>query len=199
MPPSGSHHRLSQPIRVGFDLIKRNTAASEEIQEVAENGNLAPLLDALAASPHVHSYVVATTEAGPLGPGESVTITIEADKRARHLLLAAMLICTNDGFTGFDGRRLPSRIGHTKTFRAVAYDAGTEVNTEHLGDLVPPCQGLNGVMSDEPGTGTSDPALAQNGVIRRHRGIAGIDELTYEAHGWNPRSAVVSVSVTRTG
>jgi len=181
----------------GFDVIARHQPAGLEIMELAENGNLAPLLDALEASPYVHSYAVAATEAGPLAPGQSVTITIEGDRHARHLLIAAMLICTNDGFTGFDGRSLPGHVGQTRNYSAVAFDAGTEVNTENLGNLVPPCQALNGVSGD-PGTGMSDPALAENGVISRHHGITGIDDLTYEAHGWNTRSRVVSVSVTRT-
>lgn len=181
-----------------FDLIKRNQPAGTEIMELAENGNLDPILAALEASPYVHSYTVAATEAGPLAPGESVTVTIEGDRNARQLLVASMLICTNDGFTGFDGRRLPSHVGQTRTYTAFALDAGTEINTEYLGDIVPPCQALNGVTGDE-GTGMSDPALAEDGVIKRHRGIKGIDDLTYEAHGWNPRSRVVSVEVTRTG
>ncbi len=181
-----------------FDLFRRGHAASDEIKEVAENGNLAPLVEVLEASPHVRSVVVAVTAAGPLAPGQSVTITIEGDAHARRLLLAAMLICTNDGFTGFDGGALPNQIGHTRNYRAVAYDAGTEINTEDFADIVPPCQALNGVSSDDVGTGMSDPALAQNGVISRHRGVQGIDDLTAEAHGWNVRRPVVKVSVTRT-
>ena len=179
--------------------LQRSPSGNIEIQEIAENGNLTPLLDALEASPYVHSFAVAATEAGPLAPGASVTITIEADRHARHLLLAAMLICTNDGFTGFDNRTLPRHVGNSKTFKAVAYDAGTEVNTEDFADIVPPCQALNGVSSDDAGTGMTNPALAENSVIKRHRGVQGIDDLTYEAHGWNTHHGVVSVTVTRTG
>lgn len=178
--------------------IVRARYAGTEIQEVAENGNLAPLLETLEASPHVHSVVVAATEAGPLAPGESVTISIEGDKHARRLFLASMLICTNDGFTGVEGRPLPGRMGHTRTFHAVAYDAGTEKNTEDFADIVPPCQVLNGVSSGDEGTGMSNPDLAENRRIHRHRGIKGIDDLTVDAHGWNIRRPVVKVEVTRT-
>jgi len=173
--------------------------AGIEIQEVAENGNLAPLLASLEASTHVHSVVVAATEAGPLAPGQSVTIQIEGDKRARYLFMASMLICTNDGFTGMERRPLPGAIGHSRTFSAVAFDAGTEVNTEDFADIVPPCQLLNGVSSDDDGTGMSDPGLAENARIHRHRGIKGINDLTAGAHGWNVHAPVVEISVTRTG
>ena len=180
----------------GFDLLQRGHAASFELQEIAENGNVTPLVDALEASPHVRDVVVAATAAGPLGPGESVTITIEADKYAHRLLMAAMLICTNDGFKAFDGVALPPMVGHTRTVRTVSLDAGTEINTEDFADIVPPCQALNGVSSDDAGTGATNPALAENSVIKRHRGITGIDDLT---HGWNIRRPVASISITRTG
>ena len=124
----------------------------------------------------MRDVVVAATAAGPLGPGESVTITIEADKYAHRLLMAAMLICTNDGFTAFDGVALPPMVGHTRTVRTVSLDAGTEINTEDFADIVPPCQALNGVSSDDAGTGATNPALAENSVIKRHRGITGIDD-----------------------
>ena len=42
------------------------------------------------------------------------------------------------------------------------YDAGTELNTEDFADIVPPCQGLIGVSSEDGGTGMSDPSLAED-------------------------------------
>jgi hypothetical protein len=49
-----------------------------------------------------------------------------------------MLICTNDGFTGSDGLRLPSKLGQSAMYYMAAYDAGSEINTEDFADIVPP-------------------------------------------------------------
>jgi hypothetical protein len=49
-------------------------------------------------------------------------------------------------------------------------DAATRTTSA---DIVPPCRALMGVSSGEPGTGKSDPALAEGGVIHHHPGIEG--------------------------
>ena len=36
----------------------------------------------------------------------------------------------------------------------------------------------------DAGTGVSNPALAEGGVIRRHEGIQGVDDLSPSIHGW---------------
>jgi hypothetical protein len=73
------------------------------------------------------------------------------------------------------------------------YDAGTELNTEDFADIVPPCQELIGVSSGEPGTGTSNPALAQGGVIAHHPGIQGGSDLVPAIHGWTDPVAEIKV------
>ena len=108
-----------------------------------------------------------------------------------------MLICTNDGFTGVDSLRLPKDVGDAVVVRSAGYDAGTERNTEDLADIVPPCQGLVGVTSGEPGTGTSNPALAEGGVIHHHAGIVGGADLVPAVHGWS--DPVAEITVERVG
>ncbi|MDQ4078414.1 MAG: spondin domain-containing protein [Chloroflexota bacterium] len=106
-----------------------------------------------------------------------------------------MLICTNNGFTGVDTLRLPQQVGETVTVQTDAYDAGTEINTEDFADIVPPCQALVGVSSGDSGTGMSNPALAEGGVIHHHEGIEGDDDLVPAIHGWtNP---VAEITITR--
>jgi hypothetical protein len=102
-----------------------------------------------------------------------------------------MLVCTNDGFGGIDGNRLPTRIGSERTYQARAFDAGTEMNTELFADLVPPCDG-----DSTTGTGTSNPALAEGGTIGRHAGIQGVGDLA-DAHDWS--GPVVQITIERTG
>lgn len=62
--------------------------------------------------------------------------------------------------------------------------------------MVPPCQGLIGVESDDEGTGMSNPALAEGGVITMHAGIQGGADLTVADHGWTNPVARITVSVS---
>ena len=187
------------------ELFRVGDRASFGLKEIAENGNNAPMLSRLASDRDVSDFLEAP--GGPLVPagtpgdtmfGQSTTFTITADRGARRLSLASMLICTNDGFTGVNGLRLPRKAGHSVTVETMGYDAGTEANTEDLADMVPPCQGLIGVTG-EPGTDQSDPALAQNDVIRHHSGITGRRDLEPGVHGWDVNAPVARIAVTATG
>ena len=166
-------------------------AASEELKEIAENGNNAPLLDLLDASSQVSEVVqagppplVPSADPGGTGFPDSVTFMITTNQAASYLSFAAMLICTNDGFTGIDSIHLPKKVGDSVGVFTNAYDAGSEMNTEDFADIVPPCQGLIGVSSADAGTGASDPTLAEGGIIMSHPGILGGDDLLPGTHGW---------------
>jgi len=196
-PPIVAIHRGSTNI---FDV---GSAASVGIQQLAENGNGGPLLNALAANSDVTALESANAPlVGDGSPGEahgftdSVTFTIETSRDGRFLSFASMLICTNDGFTGVDRLRLPATVGATVLARTAGYDAGTELNTESYADIVPPCQLLSG-LTPIGGTGTTNPALAEQGVIHHHAGIVGGADLVPGFHGWtNP---VTTIVVTRVG
>jgi hypothetical protein len=190
--------------RGGVSIFRVGRAASFEVKEIAENGNNAPLLTALGANARVFESLQAGS--GPLVPagtpgsamfGDSVTFTITADGSARYLSWMAMLICTNDGFTGSSRVPLPRQLGGSLVMQTAGYDSGTEINTEDFADMVPPCQGLIGVSSGEAGTGTSDPALAEGGTIAHHAGIQGGSDLLPEVHGWT--DPVAQITITRVG
>jgi hypothetical protein len=197
-PPLVATHRRPA------DVFEVGEAASFGVKEIAENGNLAPLAATLGADKHVSSVV---SGAAPLVPAadpggtpfsDTVTLTISGDRGAKYLSWVSMLICTNDGFTGVDSIRLPKRVGDSVTVSTAGYDAGTEVNTEDFDDLVPPCQRLiDGIDPPVGGTGTSDPALAEGGVITHHAGIQGGADLTAAVHGWV--DPVATIEVTRVG
>ncbi|MGH2358002.1 MAG: spondin domain-containing protein [Candidatus Limnocylindria bacterium] len=187
----------------GTGVFTVGQPASFGVKEIAENGNLAPLITALEADPKVSDVVAAAAPLVPPGSPEfgtfsdRVTLTIEAGPGARFVSFESMLICTNDGFTGLDRLSLPNQLGESLSVVTAGYDAGTEINTEDFADIVPPCQALIGVSSGEPGTGMSDPALAEGGVIHHHPGIDGGADLLPEIHGWT--DPVTLVTITRVG
>ena len=172
-------------------------AASAEVQAVAENGNGAPLMAALGVNTQVHDVVAGAAPLVPANnPGatpfaSSATYMITTRGKADMLSFVSMLICTNDGFTALNSVELPKKRskgskgsrGATTVF-ARAYDARTETNTEDFADMVPPCQGLIGVSSDDSGTGSSNPLLAEDGVVIPHVGIFGGVDLHREVHDW---------------
>ncbi|MGW8268523.1 MAG: spondin domain-containing protein [Longimicrobiales bacterium] len=193
-PPLVATHRGS------LVFFREGRAAGTGIQQIAENGNLEPMIQRLEGTRAVSSFTVAVSGEGlegPLAPGESVTVGLTASPGSEFVSFASMLICTNDGFTGVSGAKLPDRIGEEITVYLPAYDAGTEINTQSFADLVPPCPVLSGVMSSEPGSGMSDPALAENGVIHLHEGILGYGDLIPAIHGW--MDPVARLTVKRTG
>lgn len=170
----------------GFRLFRNGHAASNGIQQLAENGGVPVLAAELMANSSVSS--VAVIGSAPIAPGSHVSTVISTDPGNRRLSLAAMLICTNDGFTGQSSMVLPHALGAERTYYANSFDAGTEINTEAYADLVPPCDGLGG-------TGMSDPALAENGVVHPHPGISGGGDLTYADHGWS--DPVLRITIER--
>ena len=88
----------------------------------------------------------------------------------------------------------PNTARYAVTIRSMGYDAGTEINTEDFADIVPPCQGLIGVMSDDDGTDVTNPDLAEGGVITVHSNILGGVDLLPEVYGWiDPVAEIVII------
>jgi hypothetical protein len=204
-PPVVATHREED------ELFEVGEPASVGVREIAENGNNAPILAFLEANPFgtVSDFDDSPVPLFPKGtPGgvqdppsppefpDEVTLTLSADKHARHLSVVTMLVCTNDGFTGVNGLRLPKKAGQSVSVRTAGYDAHTEVNDEDLAHIVPPCQ-LIGVSSGEPGMDVSSPALAEGGVIAHHEGIEGGSDLVPSVHGWS--DPVAEIRVTAVG
>jgi len=190
-PPVAAVHRAA------LGLFEVGQPASFEVKEIAENGNLAPLIDLATASRHVLDAAVTPGAAGPILPGETIDFEVEGRTGAKFLSIVAMLVCTNDGFTGTNAIRLPKSVGTSETAYAYAYDAGTEINTEAWPNLVPPCGPLTGFDSMGQGSGMSDPDLFEGGVIRMHPGISGTGDLDASVHGWE--GPVARVEIERIG
>ena len=172
--------------------------ANNGIQQLAENGNPEPLVEMLQGKSGIVDIVQGTVplipanDPGNTGLSHSETFVVSSEGNMRYLSFASMLVCTNDGFAGIDSVKLPIK---QLTIYAEAYDARTEMNTEDFADMVPPCQGAIGVTSDDEGTGASNPAIAEDGVIIPHPGIMGGEDLLENVHAWgNP---VVKIDIVR--
>ena len=169
-------------------IFREGRPASFGLQQLSENGGVPVLAGELAGVHRVGT--VAVVGAAPIAPGASVTSTVLVTDRYERVSLAGMLVCSNDGFGGISGAELPEDVGDSTSIGAMAYDAGTEINTEAYADIVPPCDGMGG-------SGMSNPALAEGGVVHMHDGITGAGDLTVAQHGWN--GPVANVTITRVG
>ena len=195
-PPIVATHKRS------IDVFEVGDPASYEVAQIAENGDFGPLAAALAASPRVRGIATGTAPLVPFGtPGaamfdDRVTLEISTNGSAKRISFVSMLVCSNDGFVGVDSLKLPRTVGQQRVVVADGYDAGSEINTEDFADIVPPCQDWIGVSSPDPGTGMSDPALAEGGVITHHPGITGGVDLDPAVHGWDDPAVVFIVERT---
>lgn len=180
-PPNFAAHNRD------LDVFQVGRPASAGLQAVAENGGVLVLAAELDAALEGRTGTSGVGAEGPIAPGEEVSFSFTTE--ATRLSVVSMLICTNDGFAGLDSQRLPRREGQTRTRRVRAYDAGTEINTELRADLVgaPFC-------GPGEGTGKSNPELAENGVVRRHRTLQGVGDID-PALDW--KGPVAEISITR--
>ena len=151
-PPLAAAHKgnvsifsAGKPASAGLELLAEDGAPTDRAAElsaagakVAINGGDTP---------------------APILPGQSATFKLKAGKYHRYISIVGMLVTTNDAFFGLNGVDPRSSGG---TFRAVAYDAGTEVNDEDCNHIPGP-PGGNG--------GNGDNGLDENGVVHVHRGI----------------------------
>ncbi|MEO5588351.1 MAG: spondin domain-containing protein, partial [Gemmatimonadaceae bacterium] len=118
----------------------------------------------------------------------SRTYTINAAANANRLSVAVMIICTNDGFTGLSGVKLPGGF-KPESHLVGAWDAGTEQNNQLFSQIVDPCQMAGPVRAPADGNGR----VATNGVIETHPNITpGVGDLT-AAHRWQFPVARITV------
>jgi hypothetical protein len=169
-------------------------AASEGIRLIAEDGLEATAVAELTGAPGIFDVVDIASPTNRVGGGAPLpnpqTFEITAAGKANRLSLAVMLICTNDGFTGLSGVKLP-RGFRRMVYKVGAWDAGTERNNERFDQIVDPCTEAGPVTHPPDGNGR----VATGGVIRRHPNIKGASDLSIALHGW--RFPVARITVQR--
>jgi hypothetical protein len=137
-------------------LFKLGEPASEALWNVAEAGNIGPFSGAAAGM--IGTTYGAASLAIHTPPGASRTFYIRVDEAHPLLSGVFMLGMTNDGFSGVSSVDAYDLTG-PMTVDALAYDAGSEKNSEKRGYL--------GALG---GGNMRDP---ENGVVTRHTGIRG--------------------------
>ena len=167
--------------RRGDQFFHLGDAASDELEAMAETGDLGPLQDSLDANDISNSAFLPF-----LAPGESVTQLVATTGQYRNLSIAAMLVPSNDTFFAVNGIAGP-RGNKTITVTATAYDAGSELNDEL-------CVSLPG-----PGCGPDPGPVSANGegYVYVSNGIRGVGDLDADALDFN--NPVAQITITRIG
>ena len=172
--------------RKGVNIFKLGEEASEELEQIAEGGDIVPLSNLLAADSRV---VDIADSGGPLGPGDSVTVEVDATHGARFVTVASMELPTNDGFIALNGVKVPKKRNKSTTFYSPVYDAGTEENDE-LCDNIP---GPPGFVC----TGEGFSSESGEGYVHIHGGIHGIGDLLPEKYDWRNPAAKITIQRVR--
>jgi len=166
-----------------FSLFTLGEPADAALAALAEGGDTGPLVDLIDG---VYPYAVA---GGPIMPGDSESVTLEISKRSRSRLIsvAAMLVTTNDAFLA--ARNVWFFGKYKEIVDAVAYDAGSEINSEDCMDIPgPPC-----------GAPPNDhPDIEAEGYVHVHAGIHGIGpdpRVDPAMHDW--RNPVAKITIRR--
>ncbi len=164
-------------------IFELGAPASAELAAVAEDAQLDPLIDKLSNEADVLDVKTLFGAGGPIMPGESASVVVEALGWYRHISLVAMLVTTNDAFVGLNSVRAPGQ--GPKVQLVPAYDAGSEANTEMCAHIPgPPC-GNGGVR-------VTDGA---EGYVYIHPGISGVGELEPSDFDW--RNPVARITIRR--
>ncbi|MCY3551612.1 MAG: spondin domain-containing protein, partial [Candidatus Poribacteria bacterium] len=176
----------------GVKLAEVGQPANEAIVAMAEGGDISGLVAlAQAAGANVAIAMNADGSRRYTMPGQSTTVTVTADKTNSSLSVGSMLVSTNDAFIAaidvplFDEAGMPV----STTIDLMAYDAGSEDNTEMASDIPGPL-GLDAEI-DPPGSNARVPT--EGGVIAPHEGIQGVGDVG-EAFAWEEPTAMLTIA-----
>lgn len=155
-----------------YAVFSIGSAATAGLEALAEGGDNTSLLAEADADASVYA---SASGAAPIGPGGVETISIEvlqSDLPGLRLSTSSMLVNTNDAITILNATDIGGmQSGDTITLRTIAYDAGTEANTELATHIPGPAgggEGFNAARDD-----LADRVAMHNGVVGQDDGLAG--------------------------
>jgi hypothetical protein len=163
-----------------FSLFETNgQPASPGLATMAETGAPFDLQAEVDGAPGVKSTdVLPGPNPSPpvFFPGVSDSFDITTSGSAKYFTVVAMLGATNDAFYALRGIKLPKK--GKITLYAVAYDAGSETNTELAADIPGP---------------TNNHVDPGEGYIHIHTGIRGVGDLDAAMYDWRNPVAIITV------
>jgi hypothetical protein len=177
----GASQPFSPPVIAShgkFRVFEPGKHASKELAMIAEDAVNGPMVERLRKSKKVFDVVEGDDV---VLPGTSATYMLEVKSGFTRISLVAMLVNSNDAFTGVAGLKPPRR--GSQAYYLYAYDAGTEYNTENTSDIPGPCCGNPGVR------------VPSHDKIKKHRGILGTGDLDPAIYGWE--GPVAKLTLTR--
>lgn len=150
----------------GYSVFSVGTPATVGLEDLAEGGDNTALL----AEADADTNVVATASgAAPIGPAGSEAISFEIlESELPGLLVSTstMLVNTNDAITMLNATPVENlAVGESLTMRTIAYDAGTEANSELAAHIPGPAGGGEGFNA----------ARDDVDVVAMHIGVVGQD------------------------
>ncbi|WP_434953051.1 spondin domain-containing protein [Shewanella sp. HL-SH4] len=167
-------------------LWQAGEMASLAIEKMAEGGDTADI----AVLEVIDSSVNGT---GMLMPGMSETLTLTlAQANVANISLATMLVNTNDAFTGVNSYHIAGmEVDMPQMVKYMAYDAGTEANSEAKGTMPGPADGGEGFNAARDDV---DFVHIHPGVISMYDGLA--DSVLMPSHRFD--NPVLAVTIMRT-
>ena len=162
-------------------LFTLGSAASAELTAIAEDAVNSNLINMLNADPNAGDVQTIFFQGGPIPPGKSASVEVNAPAGFEYISVVGMLVTTNDAFFALNGVR-GALVGET-TYLSPAYDSGSEANNELCAFIPgPPC-GNAGVRD----TGNAE------GFVHIHAGVHGIGDLVAADHDW--RNPVAKITI----
>lgn len=167
----------------GYSVFAIGSAASVGLEELAEGGDNTALLAAANADSMVAAVISGGAAIGPAG-SETVTVDVlQSELPGLRISVATMLVNTNDAFTALNVAVESMAVGDVLTFYGVAYDAGTEADTETASHIPGPAGGGTGF--DAVRDDLADLVTMHRGIVSRDDGLNSSD-LTEQHRFDNP-------------
>ena len=180
---NATHGQPFSPVAVishnsNYQAFTIGQPATLGLETLAEGGDNSALLSEAVASGNSNAQA---SGSGVILPGAKETIELTIIRNnANSLSIVTMLVNTNDAITGHTNIDISQlSVGDSIRLNGVAYDAGTELNTELAGTIPGPADGGQGFSSlrddiaDQvtmhPGVVTSDDGLSNSVLTEMHR------------------------------
>ena len=162
------------------------SAVTNGLEMLAEGGDPSDFL----AEAGAHADVMATAAgSGVVLPGDSDTVTVTVSHKTDLMVsVASMLVNTNDGYTGINGKLAGTMsVGESIIFDPIVFDAGTEGNDESAATIPGPAaggEGFNMARNDRnftavhSGVVTADDGLTGSALDETHRFVGSVARVT---------------------